>query len=178
VLNPRYELGSVLTVHATADALTRGGDVLLMDADVLYDRRMIDALVIGDHADRLLIDRGFEPGDEPVKVCVKDGVAVEFRKQVAAGLDYDTIGESVGFFRFTQDTARRFTEIVAGYVDGGHADKPHEEAIRDLLLEGNHPVEIADVTGVPWIEIDFPADIARANHEILPRLARLAGATP
>ena len=170
VINPGYELGSVLTVHTTADALTRGGDVLLMDADVLYDERMIDALVAGDHADRLLIDRGFVPGDEPVKVCVKDGVAVEFRKQVAPGLDYDTIGESVGFFRFTEATARRFTKIVAGYIDGGRAHLPHEEAVRDLLLEGTHPFEIADVTGAPWIEIDFPADIARATHEILPQL--------
>jgi len=27
VLNPRYELGSVLTLHTAAEALTRGGDV-------------------------------------------------------------------------------------------------------------------------------------------------------
>lgn len=176
VLNPGYALGSVLTVHTAADALTRGGDVLLMDADVLYDQRMIDALVAGDPADRLLLDRGFEPGDEPVKICVKDGVVVEFRKQVAPGVDYDTIGESVGFFRFREATARRFAPIVAAYVDGGRADQPHEEAIRDLLLEGRHPFDIADVTGTPWIEIDFPADIARARDHILPRLTRLAGA--
>ncbi|HXP66105.1 MAG TPA: NTP transferase domain-containing protein, partial [Steroidobacteraceae bacterium] len=37
VLNMNFELGSVLTVHNVADAMTRGGDVLLMDADVLYD---------------------------------------------------------------------------------------------------------------------------------------------
>ncbi|WP_354677583.1 NTP transferase domain-containing protein, partial [Cupriavidus plantarum] len=36
VINERYDLGSVLTVHTVADAMTRGGDVLLMDADVLY----------------------------------------------------------------------------------------------------------------------------------------------
>jgi len=178
VLNPGYELGSVLTVHTVADVLTRGGDVLLMDADVLYDRRMIDALVAGDPADRLLLDRGFEPGDEPVKICVKDGVVVEFRKQVAPGVDYDTIGESVGFFRFREATARRFAQIVAAYVDGGRADQPHEEAIRDLLLEGCHPFDIADVTGTPWIEIDFPADIVRAGDHILPHLTRLAEATP
>ncbi len=176
VVNPGYELGSVLTVHTTADALTRGGDVLLMDADVLYDERIVEVLVEGRRADRLLIDRAFVPGDEPIKVCVKDGVAVEFRKQVAPGLDYDTIGESVGFFRFTEGTARRFTEIVAGYVDSGRANQPHEEAIRDLLLEGDHPFEIGDVTGAPWIEIDFLADIARATHEILPQLLRLARA--
>ena len=178
VLNPGYALGSVLTVHTTADALTRGGDVLLMDADVLYDERIVDALVSGDSADRLLIDRGFVPGDEPVKVCLKDGVVVEFRKRLAPDLDYDTIGESVGFFRFREATARHFATLVAGYVETGRANLPHEEAIRDLLLEGTHPFDVADTTGAPWIEIDFPADIVRARQEILPQLLRLAGATP
>jgi choline kinase len=168
--NPGYERGSVLTVHTTATELTRGGDVLLMDADVLYDPRILQALTKDEHADRLLIDRGFEPGDEPVKVCVRDGVPVEFRKRVADGLQYDTIGESVGFFRFREGTARRFVAIVAGYVDGGRADQPHEEAIRDLLLEGAHPFDIADATGLPWIEIDFPADVIRAERSILPRI--------
>ena len=37
VLNPQFELGSVLSVHTTAEAPTRGGDVLLMDEDVPYD---------------------------------------------------------------------------------------------------------------------------------------------
>ena len=27
-----------------------------------------------------------------------------------------------------------------------------------------------DITGLPWIEIDFAADMARAASEILPRL--------
>ena len=34
-----------------------------MDADVLYDPRIMTILTKDDHADRLLIDRGFEPGD-------------------------------------------------------------------------------------------------------------------
>src|SRR5271170_1256955 len=67
VLNMHFELGSVLTVHTVADAMTRGGDVLLMDADVLYDERILTALVAGRQAvNRLLIDRDFESGDEPV----------------------------------------------------------------------------------------------------------------
>ena len=98
VLNPRFDLGSVLTAHRTAEALTRGDDVLLMDADVLYDERVFAPLVAGvEPANRLLIDRDFEAGDEPVKLCLRDGVPVELRKQLAVGLKYDTIGESVGF---------------------------------------------------------------------------------
>ncbi|RKP45293.1 NTP transferase domain-containing protein [Trinickia fusca] len=176
VLNPRYDLGSVLTVHTVADALTRGGDVLLMDADVLYDEAILRKLVADDSADRLLIDRDFEAGDEPVKLCVKDGVPVELRKQLAVGLQYDTIGESVGFFRFREETALRLAQIVAGYVDSGRANMPHEEAVRDLLLEGGHTFDVADVTGLPWIEIDFPNDVARAADEVLPRLPVTTGA--
>src|SRR3984885_12935343 len=81
VLNMNFELGSVLTVHTVAEAMTRGGDVLLMDADVLYDERILRALVNGDGpVNRLLIDRDFEAGDEPVKLCVRRGVPIELRK--------------------------------------------------------------------------------------------------
>ena len=177
VLNERYDLGSVLTVHTVADVLTRGGDVLLMDADVLYDEGILQALVAGPSTDRLLIDRDFEAGDEPVKLCLQDGVPVELRKQLAVGLRYDTIGESVGFFRFREPTARRLTEVVAGYVASGRQNMPHEEAVRDLLLEGARPYDVADVTGLPWIEIDFPGDVARAADEVLPRLAQSVRAT-
>jgi choline kinase len=175
VLNPRFELGSVLTVHTVAEAMTRGGDVLLMDADVLYHDRIMAALVAGEQpVNRVLLDRDFEPGDEPVKLCVRDGVPVELRKQLAPDLKYDTIGESVGFFRFDNAGARRLAAIVSDYVGSDRAHLPHEEAVRDLFREGSQAVEVADVTGAPWIEIDFPNDVSRAAHEVLPQLRPIA----
>jgi choline kinase len=171
VLNPRFELGSVLTVHTVADAMTRGGDVLLMDADVLYHDRIMTALVAGGRpVNRVLMDRDFEAGDEPVKLCVLDGVPIELRKRLEPALKYDSIGESVGFFRFDAAGARRLATLVAGYVDSGRAHLPHEEAVRDLLRERSQIFDVADVTGAPWIEIDFPNDVARAAHEVLPQL--------
>ncbi len=171
VLNARFELGSVLTVHTAAHALGRGGDVLLMDADVLYHERIMTALAAGEGpGNRLLMDRDFEAGEEPVKVCVRDGVPIELRKQLAPGLQYDSIGESVGFFRFDEAGARRLAALVADYIDTARAHLPHEEAVRDLLLERGRTFEVADVTGLPWIEIDFPGDVARAAAEVLPQL--------
>jgi choline kinase len=176
VLNMNFELGSVLTVHTVADAMTRGGEILLMDADVLYDERILRALVDGDRPlNRLLIDRDFEAGDEPVKLCVRHGVPIELRKQLAAGLEFDTVGESVGFFRFDEAGARRLAVLVAGYVDSGRAHLPHEEAVRDLVQERSQVLEVADVTGSPWIEIDFPGDVVRATREVLPQLQPLSG---
>jgi choline kinase len=171
VLNDQFELGSILTLHTVAEAMTRGGDILLMDADVLYDERILQALVTGPPPhNRLLIDREFEAGDEPVKVCLRDGVPIELRKQLSIGLQYDSIGESIGFFRFSPPAARRLAELTAGYVDSGRSNMPHEEAVRDLLRERSQSIEVADVTGAPWIEIDFPDDVARATSDVLPQL--------
>jgi choline kinase len=176
VLNMSFELGSVLTVHTVADAMTRGGEILLMDADVLYDERILRALVAGSRpVNRLLIDRDFEAGDEPVKLCVRGGVPIELRKQLAADLEFDAIGESVGFFRFDQAGARRLAALVADYVESGRAHMPHEEAVRDLLRERSQVLEVADVTGSPWIEIDFPNDVLRAAQEVLQQLQPISG---
>ncbi|HEV2270722.1 MAG TPA: phosphocholine cytidylyltransferase family protein [Steroidobacteraceae bacterium] len=171
VLNPHYELGSMLTVHCAAEPLTRGGDVLLMDADVLYHERIMAALTAGrEPVNRVLIDREFEAGEEPVKVCVCAGVPIELRKKIEPGLQYDTIGESVGFFRFDERAARRLAAIVSDHIASARANLPHEEAVRDLLRERSQSFEVCDVTGAPWIEIDFPADLARAAGEVLPQL--------
>jgi choline kinase len=42
-------------------------------------------------------------------------------------------------------------------------------------LERSHTIEIADVTGAPWIEIDFPVDVVRAAGKVLPLLQPLPG---
>jgi choline kinase len=179
VVNTRFELGSVLTVHTVADAMTRGGDVLLMDADVLYDARILNALTAGaEPVNRLLIDRDFEAGEEPVKLCVRGGVPIELRKQLPPDMHYDTVGESVGFFRFNEAGSRRLAALVAGYVERDSGHMPHEEAVRDLIRERSQGFELADVTGAPWIEIDFSEDVARAEREIWPELQSLPGVTP
>lgn len=170
ILNAQYRLGSVVSVAMAESALCAGGDVLLMDADVLYDARMLDALVADDTADRLLLDADFEAGDEPVKLCLRDGRPVELRKKVAPDVRYDRVGESVGFFRFTQDSATRLADIAHAYLRGERGGEPHEEAVRDLLLAFPERFACADVTGLPWLEIDFPVDVTRARDVVLPQL--------
>jgi choline kinase len=39
-----------------------------------------------------------------------------------------------------------------------------------LILAGDHGIGFEDVSGAPWIEIDFPDDIRRATTDILPAL--------
>jgi len=87
-----------------------------------------------------------------------------------ADLSYDTVGESIGFFRYSESGARSLATRIAQHVQTGHVNLPHEEAIRDQLLERSQPFEVTDVTGAPWIEIDFAEDVARATRDVLPLL--------
>jgi choline kinase len=141
-----------------------------MDADVLYHPAILQRLVETAIENCYLLDRDFAPGDEPVKIAVRDGVMVEFRKQLASGLQYDTLGESVGFFRFGADCAAAIASRCAQYDAEGLADAPHEEALRDELLARPGDFGFEDVSGLPWIEIDFPEDVARAAEEVLPAI--------
>ena len=168
IYNPDYEQGSIVTLWRVRAALTAGGPVLLMDGDVLYDRRVLEPLAETHHADCLLVDRAFEPGDEPVKVGVVDGAPADFGKTIDPTLD--AYGESVGFFRLSERTANTLVETAGRMIEEGGSERPMEDAIAAVLRAASPPFGLEDVTGLPWIEIDFPEDVARAETEILPKL--------
>jgi len=175
VLNTEYKLGSIVTLSKLHDEICCGEPILLMDADVLYDESLLQRLIQSPHQNCLLIDWDFVPGDEPVKICVRDGEIVEFRKWLST--EYDSCGESVGFFKFSPKIAEEImiqTDLCLR--QGGHTE-PYEEIIRDVLLTSpGGTFAFEDITGIAWVEIDFADDVERANNEILPRISK--GADP
>ena len=162
IVNPDYGTGSVVSLHCAYDHLRAGTDSLLMDADVLYEPGILGRLFNTPYRNCFLLDREFEPGDEPVKLCVAGATPVEFRKQPDAGIAWDFQGESVGFFRFDGAVCRRLALQARSYLDNNRREEPYEEAIRDLLVETPQLFHFEDITGRAWIEIDFPADVERA----------------
>ncbi len=167
VRNPHWREGNIVTLHTLREALLAGDDVLLMDADVLYHSDVLRTLVRSRHRNCFLLDRVFEAGDEPVKLCVAAGRLVEFGKHLPAGLAFDLCGESVGFFKLAPDMAGRLAVAAEGYLARGARDAFYEDALRDLLLEDPAPFGHEDVTDIPWIEIDFQEDIRRAEQEVM-----------
>jgi choline kinase len=168
VQNPDYRKGSLLSLAVQDEALRAGEPLLLMDGDVLYDDRMISALVEARGENILLLDREIEPGDEPVKICFRGETIVDFRKLPEHA--HDWFGESVGFFRLSPAMASRLADRCAAHISAGHLHLEYEEALRDLMLAEPHRFTARDVTGLPWVEIDFPTDVRRARDEILTQL--------
>jgi choline kinase len=168
-VNPDFREGSVVSLWAGQGVLRSGAPVILMDADVLYDARLMTRLIDSPNADCLLVDREIEPGDEPVKVCVRDGRIVDFHKRPREAHDWH--GESVGFFRFSTPTAEELADRVENYVATGRRMMEYEEPIRDMIIaSAADRFGFEDITGLPWTEIDFPEDVVKARA-LLPELA-------
>jgi choline kinase len=168
-VNPDFREGSVVSLWTGRTVLRSGAPVILMDADVLYDVRMMARLLDSSNADCLLLDREIEPGDEPVKLCVRDGRIVDFHKR--PNEPHDWHGESVGFFRFSASAAEELADRAEDYVATGRRMMEYEEPIRDMIIaSAADRFGFEDISGLPWTEIDFPEDVLKARA-LLPELA-------
>jgi choline kinase len=170
--NPAYKEGSVLSLLAAHEVMTSGETVLVLDADVLFHPGIMQVLIESPHENCFLIDKDFAPGDEPVKIAMRQGQMVEFRKALPAELEFDTLGESVGFFKFDGNIASKISQLCDGYRSEGLLGAPHEEALRDIVLALPRAFACEDVSGLPWLEVDFPEDVERAIKEILPAIRK------
>jgi choline kinase len=172
VYNPAYADGSVLSLLTAQLALNNNETVLVLDADVLFHPQILQVLIDSSKPNCYLIDKDFVAGDEPVKIAIHKGKMVEFRKKLPTDLKYDTLGESVGFFKFNGEVAARIAQACAAYSTEGLLDAPHEEALRDVLLAQPSAFDCEDVSGLPWLEVDFPEDVERAIKQILPAIRK------
>jgi choline kinase len=171
VENPDYREGSAVSLWCARHVLRGGGEVVFMDADVLYHTDVLGRLVRSDVANCLAYDRDIEPGDEPVKICLKDGIPAEFGKIVSD--TFDGFGEWVGFLKLTPAIASQLADLLDHFMQDGGRNRPMEDAVRELVRElPPGTFGIADVSDLPWTEIDFPEDVAKARDQVLPAIER------
>lgn len=174
--NPAYEEGSVLSLQCLGPALRAGEPCFFMDGDVLYDHRMFARLMGSRQANCFLMDRQTEEGEDPVKLCLRDGRLVGFHKR--PDVPHDWWGEWIGFGRFAPEIAAKVA-AAADTVAAGDRTAIYETAVQRVLhAEPPGTFGVEDVTGLPWVEIDFPEDLDRAHTETFPRLQPLPGNRP
>ena len=162
--NPRFREGAILSLWTARELLD--GPVLVMDADVLCPPAMIARLVRSPHRNCFLLDATVEVTGEEQMLLVRGERVVGIVRGGAPG--YELTGESVGFLRLAAGAARVLRELLELRVAAGHTGIEHEEVYPELLERV--VVGFERVDGIPWTEIDFPEDVARAEREVLPRI--------
>ena len=88
------------------------------------------------------------------------------------GGDAEFVGESIGFFKIAPADFPLLIKETHARSRGSSCADSYDDVLRTLVLAGRFGYE--DVTGLPWIEIDFPADVIRAQNELVPAIIRSA----
>ena len=174
--NPDFLGGSIISLWCARHVLRSGEGILFMDADVLYHPSLLERLIRSHHENCFLLDRDIEPGEDPVRLCIQNGKPVNFGKMLEG--DFDLVGEWPGFLCLSPRIAARVADATETYIESGESGVTYEAAVRDVLVD--EPPGIfgyEDITGIPWIEIDYPSDLLRAETQILPRILAAPAAT-
>jgi len=170
IVNPRFPEGSVLSLKASLPEIENSSEhLLLMDADVFYPTGMLDRLIKSAHGTALLLDREFSAkDDDPMLVPIRNGRPIDFRKQWSGAADF--VGESVGFFKIAPTDFPLLIKETEMRSYGSKCADSYDDVLRALVLAGRFGYE--DVTGLPWIEIDFPTDVVHARDQLVPKIVR------
>ena len=167
IKNPKYKLGSIVSLVSASSFFYERGELILMDGDVLYDKKILKKLIDTKKKDTLLIDKHFESGEEPVKACIKNNKIYDFGKNVDNNFDFQ--GESVGFFKFSKKTSIKLLN-ESKKIKAKNKKAMYEDAIQKLIKEKKILMEFENISNLPWIEIDFKKDLDLAKKNILKKI--------
>lgn len=161
VENTEYRKGSILSLYCGRSRLE--GGAVIMDADVLYHPEVLSRLWNTEESGFCLDTRSEFQGEE-MMLSVKDGRV----RAIQRGKDGkgDLYGEGVGFFKVSAEDAPVLIATLEGFIRRGDVEADYEQAIDAFLKERR--ARYVPVDDLPWIEIDFPEDLRRAEAEVLP----------
>ena len=171
VQNPEYTRGSVISLYAARQCLRE--PALVMDADVLFPREFLVRLLALPAPSALLVDRGFSDTGEEVKIYTRGDRVIALGKKVVPEA-WDAVGEGIGFFKCGVEAAPELVRCLGKVIEDSDGLGEWEDALHMLVAQRH--VGWADVTGLPWTEIDFVEDLRRAEADVLPHVTRLDGA--
>ena len=142
---------------------TDGKDFMLMDSDILFDPRLLPA-VLSEEGNVLALNR-HELGEEEIKVITDaDDNVVEISKTCSIE---KAIGESVGIEKMTAAYATAlFRELEQMIETEGLINIFYERAFERLIPQG-HTFRVIDTTRFFSIELDTVEDFNRAK-ELIP----------
>lgn len=151
-----------------ASSAFQGEDILLLDSDILFDRRILHRLLTQPFENCLAVRTKGRFDDEEIKVVVDQ------RGQILKIGRMETVqsflGESIGIARFSRHSTLQLSEILRRRVlKDGNKNELYEVSFQELIDTGTsiHAVDMGDYA---CIEIDTPEDLRIARETIAPQL--------
>ena len=167
VVNEQFTRGNILSLWCARHEFDH--ELLVMDGDVLFPRELLARVIASPQANAIAMDERFQDTVEKQKVVCEDGWVVEVTKKITG--DPQVRGEAVGILRLSADAAEVLRGILGEFIEMGKDSLEYEDAFRELAAEV--PIGLVEIGDLPWIQIDFENDLARARQHVLPEVDRL-----
>ena len=157
IINHHYfETNTAYSIFIGRDKLNT--DCLLMNADVVYPKKMLQKIVESEYQTVLAVD---------IKSCGREEVKVidgGNNRVVAIGknlIENQCLGEFIGVAKLSKHFSGLFSKSLNKLISSGGQNDYFEAAIQPLLGEVN--VNFLDVSKFSCIEIDFIEDLDLAR---------------
>ncbi len=163
ITNPDYENNNnSYSLWMTMHYIT--GASILLDSDILFDFRIISKILESEHPTCLAVNTAHELGDEEIKVIIDSSYKIQ---HIGKELDpQKCFGESIGIEKFSRGFFKKLGEVLERkIVKENNVNEFYEKSFQELYDSGNAMYAI-DVSEYKSMEIDFPADLNRAEDEI------------
>jgi choline kinase len=167
VRNEAYLRGSVRSLWAARQVLS--GEVLVMDADVLFPVHLLSRLVQSSHGNCVLADPRSTFTGEEMMLTMRNGHIWDITRGVHD--PSHVLGEGVGFYKLDRSAAHRLWGLLEQWIANGRDGEEYEEVFRALFKTCVFGYEL--VGDLPWTEIDFPEDISKAEQGVWPQIQGL-----
>ncbi|MEE9182774.1 MAG: phosphocholine cytidylyltransferase family protein [candidate division NC10 bacterium] len=165
VENPRYaETNNLTSVWVAREALL-GSAFVILYADILFDPDILKGCLAGPGEICLAVSR--ELYDESKKVQTQGTRVLAVSKTVPLA---EVTGTFLGIARFSKHGGRLLYAEIEYLVREQATDQYYTAAVERLIAKGV-PVHCSVTTGLPWVDIDGPPELRRAQEEILPKIA-------
>lgn len=159
VHNPHYMDGSIRSIEAALPAIH--GDALVMNADHIYPRQLLDRLLPPGDGFTAACDFDRPLGADDMKVKLdSERRLVRISKALT---DFD--GGYIGMTRIAASRIPAYRKAICE-VRRADGDAAAVERALGRLAEKGRDVQICDTSGIRWLEVDTAEDLAAAEQTI------------
>jgi len=159
IFNPHYKEGSIRSIE-TALPLIKG-DFLVMNADHIYPRRMLQHIIgRGQGLSAVCdFDRTLGPDDMKVRLC--ESGKLKFIRKTLDEFDCGYIGMT-----YCASNELPTYKNCVSQTRKAEGDKAAVEFALGYLATKDHKINICDTSGIGWLEVDTQEDLAKAEETL------------
>ncbi|MFH1774936.1 MAG: phosphocholine cytidylyltransferase family protein [Methanobacteriota archaeon] len=164
IQNPHYKTtNNIYSLYLAKDYLSSHG-FLIINSDTFFHEKILFKLYNSvKKGITLAIDAEKELEEEGMKVLIEGNKIKMISKNISSR---EASGEYIGLARIDRRFSNIFFESIENAIKSKGAAVFYEEAFQNLIKNG-HTIYYQSTEGLPWIEIDTPADLQKAK-EIAP----------